>query len=327
MPRWMGRAPVRALSTSSVCRVDRVRRSLLYVPGSSERMLVKSHSAPADTLVYDLEDSVAEHRKGAAQEMVLQALRAAPSTAPELGVRINAPSLQRALAASDLEVVLQSERLQALVLPKFESVEDVDFVAQYAAQAPSASASDPLSLILSVESARSLVDLPHLLRESIARLRGEYGGIARVAAVLFASEDYCAETGIKRTRKRTSLLYPRANLVTVAKALGIEAIDMVCIDYQDLDYLREECTEGAELGFDGKQAIHPAQLETLRHAFSPSEQEIDCAEAIIAAYDEATRTQHKGAIGLQWDGRQIMIDAPMLLQAQKTLARAQGVRY
>lgn len=75
MPRWMGRAPVRALSTSSVCRMDRVRRSLLYVPGSSERMLVKSHSAPADTLVYDLEDSVAEHRKGAAQDMVLQALR------------------------------------------------------------------------------------------------------------------------------------------------------------------------------------------------------------------------------------------------------------
>ncbi|KAI3626002.1 hypothetical protein CBS9595_001363 [Malassezia furfur] len=136
--RWA----VRALSTLPTSGATRVRRSLLYIPGSSEKMLVKSRSIPADTLVYDLEDSVAEHRKGAAQGMVLQALcvraaltQAAPSDSSELSVRINAPSTQRTLAGSDLEVILQSERLDAVVIPKCESVDDVTFVAQHIAQA------------------------------------------------------------------------------------------------------------------------------------------------------------------------------------------------
>lgn len=92
----------------------------------------QSRNVAADTLVYDLEDSVAEHRKGAAQHMVLQALQAAPEKGPELAVRINAPSTQRELAEEDLEVVLQSHRVQAVVVPKVESVDDLDVVARVA---------------------------------------------------------------------------------------------------------------------------------------------------------------------------------------------------
>ncbi|KAI3627669.1 hypothetical protein CBS14141_001670 [Malassezia furfur] len=301
---------VRALSTLPTTGPMRVRRSLLYIPGSSEKMLVKSRSVPADTLVYDLEDSVAEHRKGAAQGM------AAPSDSSELSVRINAPSTQRALAGSDLEVILQSERLDAVVIPKCESVDDITFVAQHIAQAHT-SPSRPVSLILSVESASCLVRLPTLLQEAQARLADEFRGAAAVAAVLFASEDYCASTGVRRTRSRKGLLYPRAKMVTIAKAMGIEAIDQA--------YLKDECDEGAELGFDGKQAIHPAQLDTIRRAFSPTEHDIEEAKAILAAYENASRKQDKGAVGLDYGGRSIMIDAPMLLQAQRTLARAQGV--
>lgn len=85
------------------------------------------------------------------------------------------------------------------------------------------------------------------------------------------SEDYCAATGVQRTRDRRSLLYPRAQLATTAKAYGVQAIDMVCIDYKDTRYLLDECEDGAQLGFDGKQAIHPAQLPYLQRAFSPSD--------------------------------------------------------
>ncbi|WFC93934.1 hypothetical protein MBRA1_000560 [Malassezia brasiliensis] len=249
---------------------------------------------------------------------------AAPSDSSELSVRINAPSTQRTLAGSDLEVILQSERLDAVVIPKCESVDDVTFVAQHIAQAHT-SPPRPVSLILSVESASSLVRLPTILEEARARLADEFRGAAAVAAVLFASEDYCASTGVRRTHSRKGLLYPRAKMVTIAKAMGIEAIDMVCVDYKDRAYLEDECAEGAELGFDGKQAIHPAQLETIRRAFSPTEHDIEEAKAILAAYENASRMQDKGAVGLDYGGRSIMIDAPMLLQAQRTLARAQGV--
>ena len=84
--------------------------------------------------------------------------------------------------------------------------------------------------------------------------------------------------------------------------------DMVCIEYKDESYLQDECREGAELGFDGKQAIHPAQVPVLRHAFSPSEAEIETARAILAAYEEAVKHEHKGAVGLSHHGRDLMID-------------------
>ena len=211
-------------------------------------------------LVYDLEDSVARHRKQAARGMVFEALRSAPQGGPTLGVRINAPSSEPDLARADLEAVLHSERVQSIVLPKVESVRDLELVAS------AASPTVPLSLVLSVESASSLLRMPTMLE------RASLGPGVRVAALMFASEDYCAATGIRRTRDLQSLLYPRAQMATIAKAYGLQAIDMVCIEYKDQAYLQQECEDGASLGFDGKQAIHPAQLEAIHAAYSPSAQ-------------------------------------------------------
>lgn len=118
---------------------------------------------------------------------------------------------------------------------------------------------------------------------------------------------------------------------------------MVCIDYKDAAYLEEECREGAELGFSGKQAIHPAQLETVNREYAPSPEGMLCtrslltrdisrAEAILHAYEASLREKHAGAVGLRHAGRDLMIDAcvncgaaadgsPMLLQARRMLAR------
>lgn len=178
---------------------------------------------PTDTIVYDLEDSVAAHRKGVAQGMVLQALQAAPSNGPELAVRINAPSNEPDMARADLDVVLQSQRVQAIVLPKVESVDDIELVARSAADVGMYTPTSPLSLILSVESAASLLHMPRIL-ELAAQRMASLENKARVVALMFSSEDYCASTGIRRTRDRRSLLYPRANLATVAKAYGLQAI-------------------------------------------------------------------------------------------------------
>ncbi|AXA49857.1 citrate lyase subunit beta-like protein [Malassezia restricta] len=284
-------------------------RSLLYVPGSSDKMLAKSRSVRADMLVYDLEDSVARHRKQAARSMVAEALSSAPPGGPTLGVRINAPSSEPDLARADVDAVLRSERVESLVLPKVESARDLALVAS------AASPSVPLSLVLSVESASSLLRMPTILEHA------SLGPHVRVAALLFASEDYCAATGVQRTRDLRSLLYPRAQMATIAKAYGLQAIDMVCIEYKDDAYLREECRDGASLGFDGKQAIHPAQLDAIHAAYSPSKEDVDMARAVLDAYRQGAR-EGRGAVGLAHHGKEIMIDAPMLLQAQRTLERA-----
>lgn len=129
-----------------------------------------------------------------------------------------------------------------------------------------------LSLVLSVESAASLLRMPRIIEAIETENKKDQGPPHAVAAaLLFASEDYCAATGIIRTKERRELLFPRAQMATVAKAYGLQAIDMVCIDFKDVTNLQEEALEGRHLGYDGKQAIHPAQVTDIQRAYSPSE--------------------------------------------------------
>jgi len=130
-----------------------------------------------------------------------------------------------------------------------------------------------------------------------------------------------------RTSSRQELLYTRSQIVVAAKAFGVDAIDMVCISYKDLDYLKNECEDGRRLGFTGKQAIHPSQIEIIHSAFVPTSKDIFRAAKIIHQMELAHATQI-GAFGLELEGGgKEMIDAPMLKQAEKTLqiARAAGL--
>lgn len=250
-PRYSTAAPTPTLS--------KPRRSLLYVPGSSEKMLRKSDSAGADTIVLDLEDSVADHQKGRAREAVYHKLNALARPAEgtssgraEMAVRINPPSGGDSLAGDDLELLLPLEQLECVLLPKVESEEDVLFVISRAQQLRPKEA-PPLSLILSVESPASLFRMPTIL-DTVKRTADISS--AGVTSLLFASEDFCHTAGITRTRSRRELLFPRQQLALIAKAYGgLGAIDMVCIDYKDDEYLREECRDGNEIGYDGKQAV------------------------------------------------------------------------
>ena len=149
--------------------------------------------------------------------------RCSTPTNAELAVRINAPSISPAVAQSDLDAVLPSERLQALVLPKVESAEDIELIARSAVNFSTYTKNSPLALVLSIESAASLLRMPAIL-ERISGRMATYQHKIRIAALMFASEDYCASTGIRRSRNLQSLLFPRAHLVTVAKAYGLQAI-------------------------------------------------------------------------------------------------------
>lgn len=189
---------------------------------------------------------MADHRKGAAREAVLHGLNAAPRPGPELAVRINPPSGNLNLSKDDLDIILPSLQLETIVIPKVEHEDDIKLIFEKASilRNDSKSYPNPLNLVLSIESASSLLRMPRIIESIFEITKKDEKPLAILSSLLFASEDYCAQTGIIRTRHRRELLFPRAQIVTLAKAYGLTAIDMVCIDYKNVDYMIEESQDG-----------------------------------------------------------------------------------
>ncbi|CAE6439426.1 unnamed protein product [Rhizoctonia solani] len=269
---------VRSYSVSSHTDArSRLQRSLLYVPSSNDRMLQKSLSSPSDALIYDLEDSVAPNEKKRARTALLGFLQSQPPEhASRTFVRLNA--IDTPQFVDDITTVLKWEHLQGIVMPKIHSASYLDQVASYVPEGR------PLNIIASIESARGLWDAGH-----IAGWKAGQGAGNKVAV--------------------SSLL-----MATAAKAFGVQCIDMVCVNYKDTNVLRDECEEARRLGYDGKQAIHPNQVEIIQSTFVPTEKEITRAAKVISqmARSHASST---GAFGLDsGSGNVEMIDAPMLKQ-------------
>ncbi|PCH40142.1 citrate lyase beta subunit [Wolfiporia cocos MD-104 SS10] len=311
-----------------------LNRSYLYVPTSSNRMLEKSLSTPSDVIIYDFEDSVppsATDKNGARERLrkFFEAKSLAELPRPErIAVRLN--SIDTPFFENDIAQALRTPSIRILVLPKIHSANDLHHVSRkiFTASAMNGVRNPterPLSLVASIESARSLVNL-----REIASWQSEYGpslGVS-LSALLFAAEDYCADTSIIRTKSRQELLYTRSQIAITAKAFGLNAIDMVCVNYKDLEYLKEECEDGHRLGFNGKQAIHPMQVDIIQSTFVPTEKEIFRAARILRRMEQAHASQ-RGAIGLELEGGgKEMIDAPMIKQAENIvrMAKAAGLK-
>ncbi|KAF9266650.1 beta subunit of citrate lyase [Marasmius fiardii PR-910] len=316
--RFKPTTSLRRLGTKS--NHETLRRSYLYVPSSSERMLEKSRNVNSDIIIYDLEDSVSPSSKASARDRLKGFLNANTNlpASERIAVRVN--DITTSFFVEDVSAILRIPRVQTVVLPKVNSVQDLHFASRHIHQVlQQNSRQTPLHIVSSVESAKALWNLG-----DIARWKSEHdevqGGV--LSGLLFAAEDYCADTCIIRTRSRQELLYTRSQIAIAAKAFGLEAIDMVCIHYKDPDYLKDECEDGRRLGFTGKQAIHPSQVETILSTFVPTSDEITRAAKILQKMESAHASQ-KGAIGL--DGE--MIDAPMIKQAERTVkvARAAGL--
>ncbi|KAF9138923.1 hypothetical protein BG015_002212 [Linnemannia schmuckeri] len=282
----------------------RIRRSIFYVPGSDERKLKSSLSLGADCLVYDLEDGVAFNRKNIAREMVFDALEASEHRKAEKAVRINA--VGSGLEFDDLNVVLRSSRLQAIVIPKVQSAKDVQFVSQMVDSVAPFITRKNVRIIASIESALGIMNLKEIATAD-----------PRVDALVFAAEDYCADLGLTRTREGTEMLYGRQAIVTAAHAYGLQAIDLVCMDYKNDDILKEECEFGRRMGFLGKQAVHPRQLDIIQRCFLPTDHEIARAADISEGYQEHSK---RGVGAFNYNGK--VIDLPVVKWAEKILSRA-----
>jgi citrate lyase subunit beta / citryl-CoA lyase len=270
---------------------------VLFVPADRPDMLAKAQRLGADALLIDLEDAIVPEAKPAARQRLAQLLRdvrlAGPST---VCVRINAIDEG---AYEDLAVLARC-RVDAVVLPKAARPAEL---AQARAAVDERLGQDT-GLVPQIESAAGVLALAELVQ------------VAGVDAIAFGGEDFCVDLGVARSEDSLELLAPRALLALHACAAGLPAIDTVWTAISDEAGLVREARTARQLGFSGKLLIHPAQIEPVRRVFTPSEQELAWARAVLS-----TRLQADSEIGVHVVGGK-MVDAPVLAQAERILARA-----
>ena len=279
-------------------------------------MIAKSIGLKSDNVTYDLEDSVTPALKDTAREQLKEhfsSLTSRPSGIKELGVRINAVSTPFAL--QDLTALAGSELLDAVVVPKVQSASDLTFVTDVLRQvAPHRHAEDsenPIKILALIESAKAIMNLQSICEAS-----------PYLSGLIFAAEDYALDLSIKRTPSLTEFLYARSAIVTAARAAELpSAIDLVCTSFrgdEGIARLEEECKGGSAMGFNGKQCIHPSQVEVAQRLFAPEEKEVEWAVRVVTANEKAA-SSGRGAWTL--DGK--MIDAPVVGLAESIVSKAE----
>ncbi|XP_063237327.1 citramalyl-CoA lyase, mitochondrial-like isoform X1 [Bacillus rossius redtenbacheri] len=302
----------------SMARPSPLRRAVLYVPGDDLRKLNKARSLDADCIAMDCEDGVASNRKKNARDNIRSLLDEGSilQLPSEWCVRVN--SVESGLCEEDLSAVLGGDRTPpTLLLPKVESTDHVRWFSDRISSALRGRSSK-IDLVLYIESARAVLRLPDICAKAEELSRAS---LFRPAALVFGSDDLCASLGVTRTTEANELLYARQKLVLVAKAFGLQAIDMVHIEYQDLEGLRRQCEAGAGMGYTGKQVIHPAQVPVAQAAFLPAPASVQRARAVVEAF---RRHQAEGKGAFTYEGS--MIDMPTVLQARRVLEVATSAK-
>jgi citrate lyase beta subunit len=274
------------------------------MPGDNWKMITKSITLGVDSICMDMEDGTAINKKVEARATIAKALQELDFGASEKLARIN--SIGSGWEKDDIEAVLPYHP-HGIVIPKVESFEQVDWASKIIedAELKNGWQVNSIRILIGVETAKGILNLK------------EIAAHPRLDAIIFGGEDFAASIGAVRTKDAVELLYARQAVIVACAAYDLQAIDIVTIDYKDLDALKVESEFGAKLGFSGKQIIHPNQVPVVQEAFTPSDEAIAYAKRIIETF-EASQKEGKGAYAL--DGK--MIDMPLLKNAQKVLARA-----
>jgi citrate lyase beta subunit len=285
----------------------RARRALLYMPGDDLRKIRKGVTLGVDSICMDMEDGVAFNRKAEARATIVQALSELDFGRSERLARIN--PVGSGLEDDDLEAVLPS-RPEGIVIPKVEESGQIHKVSRRiaAAEFQNGWPEGSIHLIVLVETALGIMNLPQIVSAD-----------PRLQALIFGAEDLAGDIGAVRTPPAWEVFYARSAVVTHAAAYDLQAIDMVFIDFKNTEGLVEEAIQGAQMGYAGKQVIHPNQVEPVQRAFTPTDEQIQQAMRIIDAY---ASHQQVGFGAFALDGK--MIDAPVVKAAERVLARARA---
>lgn len=280
----------------------RLRRSRIYVPGNTPRMLSTCALFGADVITLDLEDSVAPEQKVAARWLVAEALRDLDMGDPEVTVRVNA--LDTPWGEDDVNTVVATGAVDGIYLPKVETPQQVVQLAALLDEVEAEHGVDTKTTIVPlIESAKGIIHAYDLALSS-----------DRIVALSFGGEDYTRDVGGEKTSSEEELMWPRQRLIAAAKAADVQALDTVYSDVQDSKGLYRQAVKMRQLGFDGKAAIHPNQVDVIHRAFNPSEEEIDHALQVMQAIKEA-KAKGSGVASL---GRK-MIDKPVVERAHRIL--------
>ena len=284
-----------------------ILRSLLFVPGDSERKLAKGSTSGADGLILDLEDSVAQPRLPIAREMVLEYLRAhRDRTRQRLWVRINPLATPHALP--DLVAVLPGLP-DGILLPKPDSAQDVLLLGHYlTALEVNAGAVPGVTLIIAIatETPAALFTMGGYA-DAGPRLAGVTWGAEDLAAAMGAASNRVEDGGYEFTYQLA-----RSLCLAAATAADVAPLDTVFTDFRDPEGLEREARAARRAGFTGKMAIHPDQVPIINRAFTPSEADVAYAERVVAVFDA-----NPGVGVASLDGK--MLDMPHLKQARRTL--------
>lgn len=227
----------------------------------------------------------------------------------ELGVRVN--SVASGLLLDDLKEISRARHFpQAFMIPKVDSPEDLAVIWDYfkTTYGEERVQNSRTRLVIWIESARALLDMARILSTALDMHKDT--GFFKLDAVVFGSDDYCADIGATRSNTGQELMFARQKFITCCKAFNLQAIDAVYIDIHDLEGLRKQSVEGKLWGFDGKQSIHPAQIPVIQESFLPPKEKIQWATELI---DEYIRHEKNGKGAFTFRGS--MIDRPLLLQA------------
>ena len=280
----------------------RLRRSILFTPGDSDRKLAKALASAADVVVLDLEDSVAADGKSAARDRVAAATAETGGEAVERVLRVNRASggwdaADAALTAS----LLAAGRIEGAMLPKVESPDDLDAFLRMVGV-------DVALWPVATETAAGVVGLAGIARHPM------------VTAICWGAEDLSVAIGAWGPRLSDGTLKPafqmvRGQALFAAKAAGVDVFDTVYVDINDDEGLRREAREAAEVGFTGKMALHPRQVEVIHQAFRPPRELVERAERLLAAQREQT-----GRGTFCFEGQ--MVDQPHFSLAERLLRQA-----
>jgi citrate lyase subunit beta/citryl-CoA lyase len=274
--------------------ISRARRSCLAVPGSSPKMLSKSPTLPADEVFLDLEDSVAPRAKKEARHHVIEALKNNDWGHKTVVLRIN--SIDTQWAADDLKTVVEGAGrfIHCIMIPKVEHAHEVLFVDHLLRMIEVNTGLDQrIGLEIQIETATGLKNIYEIAHAS-----------DRAETLIFGPADMSASLGLPTVTAGLPMPgYPGDHwhwvletILVAARDANLQVIDGPYLLIKDLDGFREMSLRARALGYDGKWALHPGQVDVLNEVFTPTQEEYDKAEALLEAYKEATEVGNRGAV-------------------------------
>ena len=283
-------------------------RSFIFVPGNRANMLERARSFTADVIMVDLEDSVPPGEKAIARDLAKEWVPILRREGQKVMVRVN--SLDTGLTRPELEAVVSPD-LYGISLGKVESTWNIRDVDRMLSAIEPLAGVEPGStkIVAWTETASALVDARDIGAAS-----------PRVVALAFGAEDFTNDMGIERSDTGEEVQVPRSLVPVAARAANVASLDSPFVRFQDPDGLRADAKRSRQMGYTGKFAIHPSQIDIINETFSPSPEETAYARQIMNAWEQA---EAEGRGSLAMDGR--MVDVPVVKRAQNLLAFAEAI--